>query len=297
MNDLSPPSLDPAQGADVLATIRRLLAQDATSPDDAATREGALRRRLIGTRRRGGMARPPAEAVLPLDETDAFAALPLRLADDQRIALPVAGEAGPELDEDMIPTAEAPAEASFSLVAAAMPALSTEAIDPEPLPLSMPSVPEVAVPGIAPPLSDAGPFLHDVPASGDTASGAWLFAAAQPADRLHELLTFQAWIAEPDSEAEAAESVTRSAQPITEPEPQAAVEAETLAQAPELPAQDPAVLAALIRETLLQELAGETGAQLGAAIRQLARDAIARALTDLARGLTVPEASGHQADG
>lgn len=301
MNDLSPPSLDPAQGADVLATIRRLLAQDAASPEDAATREGALRRRLIGTRRRGGMARRSEDDVLPVDAAagQQVAALPqpLRLADDQRIAASVVGQANQVADEDISLVAGAPAETAPAVATVSEPELYAEPVAPEeePLPLSMSAVPSLVVPQSAQLLCDAEPFLHDVPTCDAPAPASWSYAASRAPNRLHELLTFQAWIAEPDPEAEATASAIEPDGPTIASDPQSVAATETLAPAPaspEIPAQDPALPGALIRETLLQELAGETGAQLGAAIQQLARDAVARALGDLARAMTVPEAPG-----
>ena len=303
MNDLSPPSLDPAQGADVLATIRRLLAQDAAAPDSAA-RNGALRRRLIGTRRQGGaLARHLGDDALPLGEgADPEAGLPqpLRLADDQRVAAPVANGADAlagevEASEETTPSLDSAPESEPLPEAAA-----SAAEDTEPLPFSMPSVPRMAVSGTVPPLSGAVPFLHDVPNSDAAAAGAWaISAAADPADRLRELLTFQAWIGADGADATAAEPTAEAGQPVIEPEAQPAPEPEVHAEvAPqaEAPAEGTALLRLLIRDTLSQELAGETGTQLGEAIRQLAREAIAGALADLARGMTVPAASQALAD-
>lgn len=300
MNDLSPPSPDPAQ-ADVLATIRRLLAQDAAVPDGTA-RNGALRRRLIGTRRHGGAAlmRRPTEDALPLGEADiagSAAALPLRLVDDQRVTMALADKAGPMADEDTSPTTAAPVETALSLTAAPAPDVLSEsaapvAEDAEPLSFSMSSPPKVANSGLASPVAEAPPFLHDVPASGD-ASGAWSFTAAQPESRLRDLLTFQAWIAEADHDAEATTPVPAPAQAAIGPEPPLAAEADTLAPPPvlpEAPVRDSASLQVLVRETLLQELAGETGTQLADAVRQLARKAIATALDDMARDIAGSEA-------
>lgn len=77
----SDPAAPHSQGADVLAAIRRLLAQDARE-DAAGAREGELRRRLVGTRR-PDHAPPVAPAAPP----------PLRLDDAQRVALPGVAEA------------------------------------------------------------------------------------------------------------------------------------------------------------------------------------------------------------
>lgn len=178
---------DPAQGADVLASIRRLLAQDAAD-GDAGSRHAALRRRLIGLRRGSGV----ATAALPDGPIDlpgtavpaqAPAAPPLRLADTQRVL---------------------PADAGVDVpAAAAMPPITFPSdIPPRPatgLPDALPDAMLTAAPG----LPDSGGEA-DWPHAGDA--------------RIRELLTFQHWIADggdlaiPATPA-AAEMIGPSAQP------------------------------------------------------------------------------------
>ncbi len=263
---LHPDSGTAAPGADVLAAIRRLLAEDARE-DDGAPRHGALRRRLIGTRRPA----PPAPVCHEAPEPEAMAASgdpwlwtapqPLRLADAQRVApalSDVEAEAGPDGAEAGLKPA--PAE-------------------------TLPQGPE--------------PDMSPAEAASEPAD-TWPFAAGHPAARLRELLTFQAWIAEdaapdsaPDTATAAPVAPASVAAPGAEaaPLPAPAAMPAVLAGAPA--AEAVPLLRTVIRDTLLEELAGETGAHLSAAINALTRRAVAGALADLAREM----GALHSADG
>ena len=106
MNDLSPPATDPTPDGDVLATIRRLLAQDPV-PQAPFPRSGAQRRRLLGTRRQRHPAAIGPEAAddpLPISADTP----PLRLADSQRIHAEAAHPAPEAADPDAATTMLAP---------------------------------------------------------------------------------------------------------------------------------------------------------------------------------------------
>lgn len=354
-------------GADVLAAIRRLLAEDVRE-DDGASRHGALRRRLIGTRRPPQPVPLRAEAVA---DPGAVVATGDPLALHRPAALsPIGAEVVAADAEASVATGD-PRDSR-----AATPSIPLRAdgvADPEavvalgdpwlwaaPQPLRLadaqrvaPSVSAIEA-GAAPDPAQAAILTTPAeapppqPAASEPAD-AWPLAAEHPAMNLRELLTFQAWIAEDAT----LDSVPASQTPLSGPEvaivplPVALPERDASTAAPGAPgaavaplqphataalagvdvesAPPPALalavaavvdaeaesaslpatattttaalaevaplLRAVIRDTMLEELAGETGAHLSAAINALTRRAVAGALADLAREMGALESA------
>lgn len=271
-----------ADGADVLATIRRLLAQDQRT-EDSVTRDGALRRRLIGTRRHGAR----IEAAAGAGETPPVTVPPLRLADTQRV----------------VPMGDDTPQTALSDHLASGPVMDAVAADAQ-------VAGAVATATLA---AMCGPA--DTPVEGESdgrAHHTWPFGSDHAVSRLRELLTFQAWIDEGDEAlsqvpAEGADPAGDIASPeivlgaevqppaeqaddavapyvaVAVPPGLAASDAEVLQVVAEPAATPPLDLPSLIRETLIQELAGETGTHLTEVIQNLTRRAVAGALADLSR--------------
>ena len=316
MSELSHP--DPAkasaQGADVLAAIRRLLAQDSRGEDEAA-RNGALLRRLIGTRRQGAGLRPEVAADAAPEADDALSwtqpeVPPLRLADAQRV-VPLAGGAAADAvwraereAADMLDAAGAAPSDGGARVAdrpAVLRRVGPEAADmPGPAEAdALPSWGKAEAGGIA---AASRPVVIDgadgaagaagtVPQASAAVAGkppadpadAWPLAAEYPLDRVRDLLTFSAWVAEDEAAGIAPPEAAPPAAGI-EPAPVAAPAAEAG------PHDSPA-LRAMIRGILLEEIAGEAGLALSEAIHDLTRRAVAGALADMARDMGALHAS------
>lgn len=281
-----------AEGADVLAAIRRLLAQD-QRPEDSAARNGALRHRLIGTRRQDTRAEAPAAG----EDVPLWTAAPLRLADAQRVmpltevSMPQApARIGAEMREDT------PAEPRD---AAPQAEVGTEV----PAPDAWPFVTDHAVSRLRELLTFQAWIAEDDGAAPHSPTREAEASAASEPDRI----TAPAVPAQLETAPTAPLETVTDAPPTgaeAEPAPCCAEVAPVAVQQPEAdpetslqsgenpdtlpdfatgaPSLD---LRGLIRETLLQELAGGSGAHLVAAIHDLTRRAVAGALADIARDM------------
>lgn len=277
MNDLSPPATGPAVETDVLATIRRLLAQDAAQ-QTSSPRSGPLRRRLNSPRRRDAFAEGAQTVDDPLFLTEVVP--PLRLADHQHVRNRV---------EDRDTQDALPAEADAIAEGAAYP-FTLPAFD-----MAL-GLAYMADGKLEPSMVPASPRMSAPEPPGAALSSPWQprdLPAALPDDMawLKALPSFPARVVAADPDPSAPEGEATAVKSF--PAPRLQELAPTAPEGPALP--NSGQIRQLVREALQQELAGEAGTRLGNAIQNLTRRAVADALADIARNMTGMELSeaGH----